>query len=181
MRDLTESGISRRRLRKYIYNIYRVSKLHQEREKARQQLSKKITHLKTISRDARKRKHLAEEIKNLEHMIDMLVKAEKRHVTITPARSELHERLSEKLSALYEKLDEYLRMQERREKRVKELEIKVQGTTNPLDRPLQTKRILERLDDLETRYDHMKRRRLASPQDLLELRVRLDALRQKLL
>ncbi len=179
MEDYSSVGVSKKKVRKFLYHAYRASRLRQERVLAKKQLQDQLMKLKTMQfSDRVKREKLTREIRNLEQLINLVVKNEQRHVVVGQASDVAKEQLQKKVNELYDKLSEYLLYQQKRQKRILEIEDKIKN--RQVTQPSATKRILERIDELEDKYHFLKRNTLTNPQDLQMLKQKLDTLRNRL-
>jgi hypothetical protein len=180
--NVGSSALSKKKVRRFMYHMYRVSCLRQERKLARSKLRDQLGKLRTmqISSNAQRQK-LQREIKNLEQLISMVVEMEKKEIRVTPASAVAHARLQKKVNELYDKLSEYMLWQKKREDRIAEIEKKVRGDTISWQHPEMTNKILARIDVLENKYTFLKNQGLASPDQLEEIREKLEELRTRVL
>ncbi len=156
--------------------------MREERRIARMNLHNQLAKLKTLQvGNEQKRQKLVREIQNLEHLINIVVDNEHKNVTVTPQGALAHTALRQRVNELYDKLSEYLKYQKSRERRIQDLEQKIQGRAKAFFHPEHTAKVLARIDELEKRHSFLRDHGLASPSDLDQIREKLDALRSKLL
>ena len=162
--DIPEK-ISSRRLKSFVRNLCLITKRHQDREKARIELKKKIMELKRFTS---KKKEMDQVLKELDDKISLVLEKERQLLGISQQGSgesraltrnvlenqEKIKRLNYSIDALKQRIDDYIDIRTARDRRVKELESKIKQKVKVKEDFALLK---GRLNRLENMYSKLKR------------------------
>jgi hypothetical protein len=166
--------LSPRKLKSFVKHLCLATKLIEERDAAKKDLSEHFEAIKKLSSSKTGQKNLPKSLKELKVKIDDTIEKEKRAVKIQHHVPLHAEKLNQKIELLDSKLQEYAVQHEERKSRVAELEKKI--VNDPKAQMI--KELREQVSGLEQKYREMLKNH--SAQSLEKFKSKIDVLKSKI-
>jgi len=171
MQQTSEIQLSPRKLKKFIKHLCLASKVIEERDIAKKNLSE---HIKSLKKHV-KGKQVAKTLKELEDRINFTIEKEKKAAKIHHHEPFHHEQLREKMQQLDSKLKTFTESYAERKKRIQELEKKITGKDSKQNIIAEIK---ETVAKLEKKYKELVKKH--DKEYMEKIKEKIQALKSKL-
>ena len=161
------------KLQTFYLHVLKASKKYHEKQIARKEVVKHLTHLKKLKFN----KKYLERVNVLEQSIHSLVEKEKRILNAQKEESAFQTELKQKINALEHKLGAVLAVHEQREQKIKVLEKKIEAR---LKKREAYSLLQSEIEGLESMYQKLKRKGTTAPESLHRVEHKIDELKMRL-
>lgn len=161
------------KVRALLFYLHKATEKVQKRELARKKVQVAIHKLKNISEEK-----IQKDIDALSDRIAEAMALEDQILAKQQGEAQIHSELLEKIDKLQAKLKRYIETAESREQRMKKLEEKIFKVTQP--KKFQIVELKAGLSELESIYKEEKRSGEHRPEELLDIRNKITALKSRI-